>query len=62
MKGKYDGPMHIDELFQRLYQDRQFLERYGIHHIRAAYLYFSPCDETGQPVIVGDKNGNPVDG
>ncbi|MCB0284378.1 MAG: hypothetical protein H6936_18145 [Burkholderiales bacterium] len=63
MKGKYGGAMHIvDELFQRLYQDRQFSERYGIDHVRAAYLYLTPCDETGQPVIIGDKFGNPVDG
>ena len=30
MKGKYGGPMTVDDLYQRLYQDRQFFEQHGI--------------------------------
>ncbi|GKS70584.1 hypothetical protein W03_25880 [Nitrosomonas sp. PY1] len=62
MKGKYGGPMTVDDLYQRLYQDRQFFEQHGIMHVKATYLYFTPCDENGQPVIIGDKTGNPLDG
>jgi hypothetical protein len=62
MKGKYGGPMTIDDLYQRFYQDRQFFEKHNIMHVRATYLYFTPCDENGKQVIIGDKNGNPIDG
>jgi hypothetical protein len=33
MKGKYGGPMPIDELFQAIYQHRDFFERHGITHV-----------------------------
>lgn len=62
MKGKYGGPMTVDDLFQALYQDREFFDRHGITHVRATYLYFTPCDEHGNAVVVGDSNGNPIDG
>jgi hypothetical protein len=62
MKGKYGGPMTVEDLFQALYQDRQFFERHGITHVRSTYLYFTPCDERGFPVVVGDEAGNPIDG
>lgn len=62
MKGKYGGPMSVDDLFQALYQDREFFDRHGITHVRATYLYFTPCDEAGKTIIVGDTYGNPIDG
>ncbi len=62
MKGNYGGPMPVDDLFQALFQDRDWFSRRGITHIRAAYLYFTPCDEQGQPVHITDQNGSPVDG
>ncbi len=62
MKGKYGGPMPVTDLFQALFQDKDFFERHGITHVRATYLYFTPCDENGQPVVIGDANGNPIDG
>lgn len=63
MKGKYGGPMSVDDFYQALYQDREtFFTRHGITHLRAVYLYFTPCDEYGQPVLVGDELGNPIEG
>lgn len=62
MKGKYGGPLPIEDLFQALWQDRQFFDRHGITHVKATYLYFTPCDETGQTVLVGDSRGEPIDG
>ena len=62
MKGKYGGPMDVEDLFQALYQDREFFSRYGITHVRAAYLYFTPCDEHGDAVTICDPGGNPIHG
>lgn len=62
MKGKYGGPISIEDFYQALYQDRDFFKRHGITHIRATYLYFTPCNAYGQPVFVSDKAGNPIDG
>jgi uncharacterized protein RhaS with RHS repeats len=52
----------VPDFYQALYQDRDFFERHGITHVRSTYLYFTPCDENGNPVVVGDANGNAVDG
>jgi hypothetical protein len=62
MKGKYGGPMPVDEFYQALYQDRAFFDRHAITHIRAVYVYFTPCDEYGEPVTIRDQQGNPMDG
>jgi hypothetical protein len=62
MKGKYGGPMPVEDFYQALYQDRAFFDRHGITHIRAAYLYFTPCDISGEPVTIRDSQGNPMDG
>ncbi len=62
MKGKYGGPIAVDDFYQALYQDREFFKRHGITHIRNTYLYFTPCDENGIPVIIADAGGNPIDG
>ncbi len=62
MKGKYIGPMSIDDLFQALFQDRTFFSKHGIAHIRNATLYFTPCDETGQTTTVVDGEGLVIEG
>ena len=62
MKGKYGGPMSVDDLFQALFQDRNWFAERGITHVRATYLYFTPCNEQGEPVHVRDQNGKPLDG
>ena len=62
MKGKYGGPMTVDDLFQALYQDREFFRHHGITRLRGVYLYFTPCDEHGDPVIIADHAGNRLDG
>jgi hypothetical protein len=62
MKGKYGGPMSVDEFYQAMYQDRDFFDRHGITHVCATYLYFTPCDASGQPVVISDEAGNPIDG
>ena len=62
MKGKYDGPITVDDLFQALYQDRGFFDRHAITHVKSAYLYFTPCNEFGEPVLVFDQLGNLIDG
>lgn len=62
MKGKYGGPMTVDQFFQALYQDRDFFHRHNITHLRATYLYFTPCNEFGEPVGIYDQAGNPIDG
>jgi hypothetical protein len=62
MKGKYGGPISVDDLYQALYQDRGFFDSHRITHVRNAALYFTPCDEFGQPVLINDELGNPIDG
>lgn len=62
MKGKYGGPMTVDDLYQALYQDRDFFRRKGITHVRGVYLYFTPCDEYGEAVTIADQSGNRLDG
>jgi hypothetical protein len=62
MKGKYGGPMPVGDFFQAVFQDKEFFARHNITHVRATYLYFTPCDEYGQPVIITDAAGNPIDG
>ena len=62
MKGQYQGPMSIDDLFQALWQDRCFFRRHGIKYIRSARLYFTPCDEYGGKIAIYDPDGNPVGG
>ncbi len=62
MKGKYGGPMPLEDFYQALFQDKEFFERHNITHLRATYLYFTPCDQYGQPVIIRDAAGNPIDG
>lgn len=63
MKAKYGGPMSIDDLYQALFQDREvFFEQHHITHVRNAYLYFTPCDELGEVVLIIDQLGNEIDG
>lgn len=62
MKGKYGGPLSIDDLYQAFYQDRDFYHRHGIKFARSVYLYFTPCNESGDPLVIYDQAGNPVDG
>jgi hypothetical protein len=62
MKGKYGGPLSVDEFFQAIYQDRAFFEHYGITHMRGVFLYFTACDENGKAVTVSDGAGSLVDG
>lgn len=54
--------MSVDDLFQALYQDRDFFDRHGITHVRATYLYFTPCDQHGNAIAIGDGAGRPIDG
>ncbi|TJV92402.1 MAG: hypothetical protein E5X52_33545 [Mesorhizobium sp.] len=62
MKGTYRGLMTIDELFQALFQDKSFFAEHGITHVRSASLYFTPCDDRGNEVIVRDEGGVLVEG
>jgi hypothetical protein len=62
MKGKYGGPISVDDLYQALYQDRCFFDSHRITHVRDAFLFFTPCDDFGQPVLIADELGNPIDG
>ena len=62
MKAKYGGPMSVDDFYQALWQDRQFFTTHAITHVRAVYVYFTPCDEYGQPVTVCDPLGNIIEG
>lgn len=62
MKGKYGGPLSVDDFYQALYQDREWYRQRGITHLRATFVYFTPCDEHGQQVIIKDQTGNPIDG
>ena len=62
MKGKFGGPMTVAEFYQKLYQSKAFFEQHGITHLKATYLYFTPCNQYGEPVVIADGIGNPVDG
>ena len=61
MRGKYEGIIPVEELFQALWQDREFFEGHGITHLRAVFLYFTPCDERGEQVVI-KRHGRPVEG
>lgn len=52
MKGKYGGPISIDDLFQALWQDRQFFRQHNITHVCDAVFFFTPCDLYGNPVVI----------
>lgn len=62
MKGKYPGLMPVEDLFQALFQDREFFAKHGIRYIRNTALYFTPCDENGNPVTVRNSQGDVIDG
>jgi hypothetical protein len=62
MKGIYGGPVPIDQLFQALWQDRDFFRRKHITHVKGVFLYFTPCDAAGNAVTVCDERGAPVQG
>jgi hypothetical protein len=54
--------MGVEDLFQALYQDREFFSRYNITHVKGVHLYFTPCDEHGDAVTICDPEGNPIHG
>jgi hypothetical protein len=62
MKAKYGGPMTIDDLFQALWQDREFFQSHSITHVKSGFLYFTLCDIHGDPATVGDGADNIIDG
>jgi hypothetical protein len=62
MRGKYNGMMPVEDFFQSVYQDIAFFKKHNITHIKSACLYFTPCDEHGNTVIVRNKAGQIVDG
>ena len=63
MKAKYGGPMTVDDLYQAIWQDREFFRSHAITHVNGVFLYFTPCDQYGQPVTVRDQaSGDAVDG
>lgn len=63
MKGKYYGPLSLDDFYQALFQDKtDFFAAHGINRLRNATLYFTPCDKHDQPVQIKDACGAPIDG
>ncbi len=64
MKGKYKGPMTVDEFFQALFQDRHaFFEKHAASaHIKQATIYVTFCDEHGETVQLRDSQGQPIEG
>jgi len=63
MKGRYGGPMPVNDFYQAFFQDKAgFFERHGITHVRSAYVYFTPCNADGEKVTIHDQAGNPIDG
>ena len=63
MKIKYLGPIDIDDLFQALYQDRNFIfGEHKIERVRSATLYFTPCNAAGEVVKITDARGRPIEG
>lgn len=62
MKGKYGGPMSVDDLYQAMLQDREFFRRHRIGHAKAIFLYFTPCDAAGNTVFIRDQCGSAIEG
>jgi len=62
MRGKYHGMMPVEDFFQAVYQDIEFFKKHSITHIKSACLYFTPCDEHGQTVVVRNESGQIIDG
>lgn len=64
MKGKYTGPMTVDEFFQALFQDRHAF--FGKHasdaRIKQATIYITFCDEFGDTVQLRDAHGQAIEG
>ncbi len=64
MKGKYKGPMTVDEFFQALFQDRHaFFDKHASSAlIKNATVYITFCDEHGETVQLRDSHGQPIEG
>ena len=64
MKGKYQGPMTVDEFFQALFQDRHaFFDKHASDaRIKQATIYVTFCDEYGETVQLRDSFGQPIEG
>ncbi len=64
MKGKYTGPMTVDEFFQALFQDRHaFFDKHASRaRIKQATIYVTFCDEHGKTVLLRDATGRPIEG
>ena len=62
MRGKYPGVMPVHDFFQAVYQDAAFFHKHNITHIKAAALYFTPCDEHGNTLVVANAVGQIIDG
>jgi hypothetical protein len=62
MRGKYPGVMPVKDFFQAVYQDAEFFTKHNITHIKAASLYFTPCDEHGNTLVVANPLGQIIDG
>ena len=64
MKGKYKGPMTVDEFFQALFQDRHaFFDKHASSAlIKNATIYVIFCDEYGETVNLRDSQGQPIEG
>jgi hypothetical protein len=60
MRLKYGGPMPLQDLYQAFIQDKLLLARHHIQHVRAAAVYFTPCDQQGRPVLIRDEFGNEI--
>jgi len=56
------GPVPVDQLFQALWQDRDFFRRHRITHLKGVFLYFTACDADGNTVTIRDEHGAPVGG
>ena len=61
MKSSYGGPMPVKDMFQAIWQDKENFSRHNIQHVRDVYLYFTPCDKHGEPVVVCDQIGNIIE-
>lgn len=61
MKSTYGGPMPITEMFQAIWQDKDNFAHHNIQHVKEVYLYFTPCDQTGETVVICDQVGNIIE-
>lgn len=62
MRVKFEGKRTLIELWEELEACLKRMEGLGIKSVTGTNLYFNPCDESGQEVVLELQDGRTIDG